>query len=576
MDNNKSARGGNSGKHTVGEIVVDGRHFTDEGHICDLFNNLFLDFPCLNPDFDRVVLQANTEHNLVLYPTTPEEVRKIITRSTRRPAPGLDEVSGHVLRAVADEVCVPLSYLVNESFVSGCFPGQLKRSKAVPIFKNKGSRSNPSNYRNVCIQSQFAKVFESCFSVRVVRFLESHGLLGNFQNGFRRRKSTNTAIDELCDLIYNSLNSKECPLALYFDLSRAFDVVNHDLLLRKLYRLGIRGVAQEWIASYLSDREQAVVMGSSRSAFRPVRSGVPQGSILGPLLFIVFINDMPLSCVSPSSTVVYADDTNFFISRNDPASAVSAANASVREFVDWCAFNGLTLNSSKSFFMRFLPKNATDDQSLLIRANQQSIAQVENIKFLGIHLDQKMTWEKHVEDLTNKISKSCFVLRYLRNTVSSEVLKLAYFGLVQSNLSYGLIFWGNSSHTRRVFVIQKKIVRTMAGLAPLAHCRESFIGMGILTLPSLYIYMLILYIKDRESLLARNSDFHDHDTRSGHELRLPFSRLGVGQNSPVYQGAVYYNKYVQLFGKGGSSTSLLEFLVSQCFYSTDEFLNFKF
>lgn len=266
----------------------------------------------------------------------------------------------------------------------------------------------------------------------------------------------------------------------------------------------------------------------------------------------------------------------FFISGNDPASAVSTANESVREFASWCAFNGLTLNSSKSFFMRFLPKNATNDRSLLIRANQQSIAQVESIKFLGIHLDQKMTWEKHVEDLTGKLSKSCFVLRYLKNTVSPEILKLAYFGLVQSNLSYGLIFWGNSSHAHRVFVIQKKIIRCMAGLAPLAHCRESFIGMGILTLPSLYIYMLILYINDRESLLVRNGDFHDYDTRSGHELRLPFSRLGVGQNSPVYQGTVYYNKYVQLFGKEVNPASLFKFLTNQCFYSTEEFFNFKF
>lgn len=565
-------------KQNITRITVKEQTFNNTKDICNGFNNFFLNFQCPKPDFNKLILPPNIIYNFFLLPTSPAEIRELLLKTTKKSAAGIDEVGGQVLRAVVDEICTPLSYLINESFASGQYPDVLKISKSIPIYKNKGSRIEACNYRNVSVQNQFAKIFELCYNNRLISFLEHHNLLTACQNGFRKNKSTITAIEQLCEYIYNSLNNKQQPIALFFDLSRAFDTVDHNLLLEKLFRFGIRGVAHEWITSYLNNRKQAVVIGSYQSDVRDVTTGVPQGSILGPLLFLIFVNDMPNSCTSPNAAIVYADDTNFLISSNTLELAINRANKSVGEFSDWCLSNGLVLNAGKTFCMSFLPKNVGHNSSVLVKAGHQSIVQTDEIKFLGLRIDHKMTWEKHTDDLSEKLSKSCFIIRYLKSTVSFNMLKLAYFGLVQSNLSYGLMFWGNSPHASKVFVAQKKIIRCMLGLPAQTHCKEAFIALSILTLPSLYIFLVTTNIKKQENIFLKNSNVHSYDTRSNNQLRMPFSRLSVGQNSHIYQGINCYNKFTQLFGPFDNfnlfRNALQKFLISRAFYSVDDYLHF--
>ena len=323
--------------------------------------------------------------------------------------------------------------------------------------------------------------------------------------------------------------------------------MNHGLLLEKLFRSGIRGVANEWIASYLNGRKQAVVIDSYKSDVRAVTTGVPQSSILSPLLFLIFINDMPNSCVSPNAAIVYADDTNYLISSNSLDLAISKVNKSVDEFSGWCLSNGLLLNADKTFCTPFLSRNISHNFSVLIKAGHRSIVQTDEIKFLGVRLDHKMTWEKHTEVLSRKLSKSCFIIRYLKSSVSLNVLKLAYFGLVQSNLFYGLMFWGNSSHASEVFRVQKRIIRCMVGISPQTHCKEAFISLSVLTLPSLYIFLIKTNIKKQESKFLKNNNIQNYGTLSNNQLRMSYSRLSVGQNSHIFQGINCYDKFTQLF-----------------------------
>lgn len=211
--------------------------------------------------------------------------------------------------------------------------------------------------------------------------------------------------------------------------------------------------------------------------------------------------------------------------------------------------------------------------------NHKTIEQTNCIKFLGIILDQKFTWEQHIDALSKKLSKACFIIRQLRNTVSLEILKLAYYGLAQSNISYGLMFWGKSTHSNKIFLIQKRIIRCMVGAHPRTSCRQIFSKLSILTLPSLYIFLITINIKKQEYLLVRNNVLHEHNTRNCENLYQPYSRLTIGQNSNIYQGIACFNKFNSLFGTTKDFSNfnnfkniLYTYLAGKAFYSVEEFL----
>lgn len=225
--------------------------------------------------------------------------------------------------------------------------------------------------------------------------------------------------------------------------------------------------------------------------------------------------------------------------------------------------------------MSFLPKNTCQNSNLLVKLNKKSIAQVNSIKFLGVTFDHKMTWEEHIDNVSTKLSSACFVIRQLRNTVTLDVLKLAYFGLVQSVLSYGIMYWGNSAHVDKAFIMQKRILRCMMGVHPHTSCRELFINLSILTLPSLYIYSLVLHVKKQNSVI-RNTSVHTHNTRNKNHVHQPFSRLTVGQNSHDYQGVICFNRFIDLSGDVDNfntfKNNLYAFLTKKAFYSVSEYL----
>lgn len=571
----KETKGSSTGNIPEEITTPDGTMVKGYGNIVNSFNNHFMDFVCPQPNYDEINLSPYVPLTFYLTPTTPTEIETLIMRTTMKSASGTDDIGGNVLRAVSKIISVPLSYIINKSFLSGQYPNILKLSKCIPIFKNKGSRNDICNYRNVCIQSQIAKVIEMSYNTRLTNFLETNKLLSLSQHGFRSNKSTSTAIADLNTIIYEALNNKQQSVALFFDLTRAFDSVNHDLLLEKLSRIGVRGVANDWVKSYLTNRQQIVTLGNYKSDIREITVGVPQGSILGPLLYIIFVNDLSLSCSSIDNKILYADDTNFVLSGENLNSVCNKANDACKNFHQYCINSGLLINTNKSVLMTFNPKNDKRDFSLLITLDHRSIEHVQYIKFLGILIDEKMTWKHHIDMVVSRLSSVCFLIRQLKNTVSFEVLRLVYFGLAQSTLSYGLIFWGCSAHLEKAFMVQKCIVRCLVGVPITTSCKPIFRELSILTLPSLYIYLLILNVKDKETLIKNNS-VHEHDTRGKNDIYQPFSRLSVGKNSHLYQGTMCYNKFTRLVGddenKFKFKTKLYDYLVDKTFYSVKEFL----
>ena len=249
-----------------------------------------------------------------------------------------------------------LAKVISSSFNDGIFPQQLKTARVIPVFKS-GSKHDVANYRPISLLDTFSKIYEKLMHVRVVEFMEQNKSLHDMQYGFRSGRSCEHALLTAQNCILNSLNKKQISLLLLIDFSKAFDMVEHDVLLKKLECYGIRGVALQWFKSYLSDREQFVNVNNSKSSMKPLKYGVPQGSILGPLLFVIYINDMPN--VSKLATfILYADDANIIISGTTMSEIETELAKLTNDLVRWVDINGLKLNLKKTNYMVFSKKRS--------------------------------------------------------------------------------------------------------------------------------------------------------------------------------------------------------------------------
>jgi hypothetical protein len=239
------------------------------------------------------------------------EILKEIDRLRKRKTAGPDFLNSTLISNIAHDIVLPLQYIYNLSLTTGKFPNDLKIAKVIPIFK-QGDTSSPSNYRPISLLPIFSKIFEKILSHRLLNFWNKNNFLYKYQFGFRANHSTTLALIELLDNIYNWLDDENYVVGVYFDLQKAFDTVNHEILLYKLYNAALRGTFYTLIKDYLSNRRQFTVNGSYKSCLMNVNCGVPQGSVLGPLLFLIYVNDIvnALDGVTPR---LFADDTNLFL-----------------------------------------------------------------------------------------------------------------------------------------------------------------------------------------------------------------------------------------------------------------------
>ena len=235
--------------------------------------------------------------------------------------------------------------------------------------------------------------------------------------------------------------NKEVTLSVFIDFSKAFDRISHNILFHKLDRYGIRGTALNWFISYLTDRSFYVNCNDVNSAIKLTDGlGVPQGSILGPILFLVYINDLP-SCLTHSKSVLYADDTTLYLSGISPDALANTMNSELGDLEKWCKINGLTINPDKTKYMLLSHKKSNTSIKLLL--NKKSISRVSNFKFLGVHIDENLSWATHLHHLKIKLGQGVYVLNRVKNCMPQSVRLMLYYSLIHSHMSYGCILWGN-------------------------------------------------------------------------------------------------------------------------------------
>ena len=345
--------------------------------------------------------------------------------------------------------------------------------------------------------------------------------------------------------------------ALFMDLSRAFDCVNHEKLLSKLRHYGIRGIAHELFRSYLSSRRQFVSVCSGVSDFLSVDIGVPQGSILGPILFLVYMNDLPANLTN-CCTILFADDTTIINSELNEETLCERHRLNMAEAERWFGCNGLKLNTEKTQRIQFMPRPGASS----------------SVKLLGVLVDSGLRWKEHINFLAGKLNASIYQIRKTAEILNDEAARMLYFATFQSTVSYSIVLWGNSSGWRRVFILQKKAVRILGGAHYREHCKPYFKKLKILTVPSLYIYHALLYVKANLGSFSRRADIHEHQTRGSRHLEIPFHRLNISQGSVLYQGVKLFNaleRDVQCLPLCRFKICVKNMLLNEAFYSVSEF-----
>ena len=351
-------------------------------------------------------LQRDIITNLYFDPTTENEISKIIG-SLKDSASGWDDLKSSMIKHVKDSITVPLVHICNRSFVTGIFPSELKIANVVPIYKS-GDEMVFSNYRPVSVLPVFSKLLERLVYNRLISHINDNKLLYEYQFGFQKGKSTHLAIMMLADKITEALDQGDSVVGVFLDFSKAFDTVDHNILLQKMDKYGICGVELPWFEDYLSNRMQYVTYNNHKSLHEKVNCGVPQGSILGPILFLLYINDstnVSEFCFS----VLFADDTNMFITGKDMDVLCQQLNKDLRNVQEWLQCNKLSLNVLKTHYMVFTPRNKFIND-IDVKIHNVQIQRVYATKFLGVQIDAQLTWKTHIEYTCKKLSKCVGIL----------------------------------------------------------------------------------------------------------------------------------------------------------------------
>ena len=452
-----------------------------------------------------------------------------------------------------------LANIINSSFEEGVFPSQLKTAKVVPIHKG-GSKFDIQNYRPISLLSAFSKFFEKVMHKRISNFIDGNESLNENQYGFRKGRSCEHALLAAQNELITSLSKNQISILLLIDFSKAFDMVDHRILLHKLQNYGIRGNAYNWLKSYLNERKQYVSINGEPYTTRSLEYGVPQGSILGPLLFIIYINDIPEICKF-ARFILYADDANIIVSANNMQELEKKFNILSKSLETWVSTNGLCLNLKKTNYMIFAKRNI--ELSFTPSISNYQIARKQSARFLGVLVDEKLTWKQHISAIKSKMSRYIGVLYKLRDILPITARKNIFNSFVQSHINYCSIVWGLTakSNIEPLFSEQKKAIRALVPEYTVhninnndekcpSHTKSAFTELDIPTVQTIILKNILIFMnklhnfpyllpKSILNLIATNAPSIGSTYDTCLDWLSDFSTK-LSRNTIVFKGPLFY------------------------------------
>ena len=454
-------------------------HFVSEG-------NKFKYLPNTTATFTKY-LHHDVKETFVVLEAHKVEIENLIDELEINKVTGYDEISCKILKILKHCTSHHLCNLYNEALTKGIFPDVLKIAKIVPLFK-KGDRTNPLNYRPISLLSHVSNIFETLLYRRLINFLNKHTIISNCHFGFRKNYSTILAMNDLCENILQMKQKDKHISLMFLDLSKAFDSVNHGILIKKLEFYGFKGIIGKLLESYLYNRKQYIKCNGVKSDISNIKCGGPQGSVLGPLLFLLFINDLPLC--SRLDSRLFADDAVLYSLAKNLNELELTMNVELQKVSEWLKANMLTLNYSKT--AHILISSSKQNSQLLdtfnINIDGNNINRVNKINYLGVFIDDKLNWQPHIEYLCKKSSKISGMIYKVRKYMGNKLLlSQLYYALAHSHIHYGITVWGTATkkHLNSLYATQNRLLRAIFFSGPRVKLFSLYTKCEVLPIPML-------------------------------------------------------------------------------------------
>lgn len=537
---------GNLNRKPIRNITHNNAEYTDETEIANLFNVYFNNIADeldnnlpQSPHSNPLQYVTQVQASMYLFPVSESELLNYINSLKPKRNQNKNSITVNLFKSAAPYLVGFLCRIINEAFSSGIFPNCLKQATITPVYK-KGEQNLMTNYRPISILSFMSKLFEKCLLSRLVKFLDKFSVISKNQYGFMKNKSTEDALIAFTDHVYEALDNRQSSIGIFIDYSKAFDTIDHSILISKLWLCGIRGLPLKILTNYLKERSHCVKIGKSISQPLPVTRGVSQGSLLGPVLFLIYINE--LNNISNSfKPILYADDTTLLFTNNDETELINTCNNTLNLFQTWSESNRLTINLDKSFYM--IITNRQRPLNISLKINNRELEQVQKVKFLGVIVDNKINFSHHTNYIGKKISRSVGVMYRIKHLVPAKVLRNVYNSLILPYLNYCIAVWGGTfiSHLDHLIRLQKKSVRLICNKPYREHTNPLFLTENLLKLPELHKYQLVVHFFKTEKYTIHSRP-HNYDTRNRQSALPPYQRLTTTQHSVSFQGSTMWNR----------------------------------
>jgi hypothetical protein len=484
----------------IEKININGTHCSNPTEIANHFNNFFTSIgQQISDNVPPVEKKAEDYDNynrpvpdLLLQNTTPEHVLKTIKKFQPKSSCDAQGVSTKMIKFIGEVIAIPLSHIFNISLSTGVFPSKLKQCRVTPIFK-AGSHLECDNYRPISLLSSISKVLEKIVAEKLIAHLTTNDLIYVHQYGFLPNRSTEHCLLQILTYVAQALNDGDYCIGVFLDLKKAFDVCSHEILLKKLEKMGVRGISLNWFKNYLAGRSQYVDINGIKSEALNIEISVIQGSILGPILFLCYINDFYTA--STLFSVLFADDTTALSKGKKLNELTAYVNGELNKIANWFRANKMAVNTSKTKFIvfrtrgkRIEPRDCKlvfnnneigrpEDPNLIFNISRiYNEGEEKSFKILGVLFDEYLSFEDHVSHLCNKISKSLFCINRIKNFINQKSLKMLYYSMVHSHIVYCINVYGcaNVTTLNKLKIKQKEAIRIISNAGYRDHTNPLF------------------------------------------------------------------------------------------------------